>query len=37
LTSATRGDFRDHAGKIAEANRRRSPVASSMRLSLTRG
>ena len=36
-TSATRGDFRDHAGKIAEENRRRSPVASSMRLSLTRG
>ena len=26
-----------HAGRIAEENRRRSPVASSMRLSLTRG
>ena len=36
-TSATRGDFRDHAGKIAEANRFRCPVTSSTRLSLTRG
>jgi hypothetical protein len=36
-TSATRGDLRDHAGKIAEENRMRSPVASSKRLSLTRG
>ena len=36
-TSATRGDFRDHAGRIAEENRLRSPVASSTRLSLTRG
>ena len=29
--------FRDQAGRIAEANRFRSPVASSLRLSLTRG
>ena len=36
-TSATRGDFRAHAGRIAEENRRRSPVSSSIRLSLTRG
>jgi hypothetical protein len=36
-TSATRGDFRAHAGRIAEANRFRSPVAGSTRLSLTRG
>jgi hypothetical protein len=36
-TSATRGDFRAHAGRIAEENRHRSPVASSMRLLLTRG
>ncbi len=36
-TSATRGDLRAHAGRIAEANRGRSPVASSVRLSLTRG
>ena len=36
-TSATPGDFRAHAGKITEENRFRSPVASSMRLSLTRG
>jgi hypothetical protein len=36
-TSATLGDFRAQAGKIAEANRLRSPVASSTRLSLTRG
>ncbi len=36
-TSATRGDFRAHAGRIAEENRPRSPVTSSTRLSLTRG
>jgi hypothetical protein len=36
-TSATRGLFRDHAGKIAEENRRRCPVPSSMRRSLTLG
>ena len=36
-TSATCGDFRAQAGKIAELNWTRSPVASSMRLSLTRG
>jgi hypothetical protein len=36
-TSATFGDFRAQAGRIAEANRRRSPVVSSIRLSLTRG
>lgn len=36
-TSATRGDFLAHAGRIAEANRLRSPPTSSMRLSLTRG
>jgi hypothetical protein len=36
-TSATPGDFRAHAGRIAEENRLRSPVTSSMRLSLTRG
>jgi hypothetical protein len=36
-TSATRGDFRHHAGRIADVNRRRSPVTGSMRLSLTRG
>jgi hypothetical protein len=36
-TSATRGDFRDHAGRIAEANRRRCPLTGSVRLSLTRG
>ena len=35
-TSATRGDFLAHAGRIAEANRPRCPV-SSVRLSLTRG
>jgi hypothetical protein len=34
-TSATRGDLRAHAGRIAEANRFRSPVAGSVRLSLT--
>ena len=36
-TSATCGDLRAHAGRIAEENRLRSPVVSSMRLSLTRG
>jgi len=36
-TSATFGDLRAQAGRIAELNRIRSPVASSMRLSLTRG
>ena len=36
-TSATCGDLRAHAGRIAEQNRRRSPVSASMRLSLTRG
>ena len=36
-TSATCGDLRAHAGRIADANRIRCPVASSMRLSLTRG
>jgi len=36
-TSATCGDLRVHAGRIADANRRRCPVASSMRLSFTRG
>jgi hypothetical protein len=36
-TAATRGLFRDQAGRIAEENPRRSPVASSTRLSLTRG
>ncbi len=36
-TSATFGDFRAHAGRIADANRFRSPVTSSMRLSLIRG
>jgi hypothetical protein len=36
-TSATRGDFRAQAGRIAEENRLRSPVTSSVRLSLTRG
>ena len=36
-TSATPGDFRAQAGRIAEENRTRSPVASSMRLSFTRG
>ena len=36
-TSATRGLLRDQAGRIAEVNRRRSPVTSSVRLSLTRG
>jgi hypothetical protein len=30
-TSATCGDFRAHAGRIAEQNRRRSPVSASMR------
>jgi hypothetical protein len=36
-TSATFGDLRAQAGRIAEENRILSPVASSMRLSLTRG
>jgi hypothetical protein len=36
-TSATRGDLRAHAGRIAGANRFRSPVAGSVRWSLTRG
>ena len=36
-TSATRRLLHDQAGRIAEENRRRSPVVSSMRLSLTRG
>ena len=31
------GVLRAHGGKIAEENRSRSPVAASMRLSLTRG
>jgi hypothetical protein len=33
----TRGDLQAHAGRIAEKNRCRSPVAGSMRLSLTGG
>ncbi len=37
LATATCGDLRAHAGRIAEENRLRSPVVSSMRLSLTRG
>jgi len=36
-TSATFGDLRDQAGRIADENRLRSPVAASMRRSLTRG
>jgi hypothetical protein len=36
-TSATCGDLRSQAGRIAEENRCRSPVTSSVRLSLTRG
>ena len=36
-TSATFGDFRDHAGRIFEENRSRSLVSGSTRLSLTRG
>jgi hypothetical protein len=36
-TSFIRGDFRVHAGRIAEENRCRSPVAASTRMSLTRG
>ncbi len=36
-TSATRGDLRDQAGRIAEENRLRSPVPGSVRLSFTRG
>jgi len=36
-TSVILGDLRHHGAKIAEENRLRSPVASSVRLSLTRG
>ena len=36
-TSATCGDLRAHAGRIAEQNRRRCAVSASMRRSLTRG
>jgi hypothetical protein len=36
-TPAICGDFRAHAGKIAEENRCRSAVSGSIRLSLTRG
>jgi hypothetical protein len=36
-TSASCGDFRDQAGRIAEENRLRSPVTSSTRRSSTRG
>ena len=36
-TSVTFGVLRAQAGKIAERNRCRSPVAGSVRLSLTRG
>ena len=36
-TSATFGDFRDHAGRILEENRCRSLVSGFTRLSLTRG
>lgn len=36
-TSTTRGDFRDQAGKSTDANRFRSPVTGSVRLSLIRG
>jgi len=36
-TSATFGDFLAQAGRIAEENRCRLPVTSSVRLSLTRG
>ena len=36
-TSVIFGDVRHHGAKIAEENRARSPVASSTRLSLTRG
>jgi hypothetical protein len=36
-TSLIFGDLRHQAGRIAEANRLRSPVTSSTRLSLTRG
>ena len=36
-TSATCGDLRAHAGRIADANRCRCPVASSTRRSLTLG
>ena len=36
-TSVTFGDRRAYAGRIFEENRRRSPVSSSARMSLTRG
>ena len=36
-TSATCGDLRAQAGRIAEENRTRCPVTGSVRLSLTRG
>ncbi len=36
-TSVIFGVLRAHGGKIAEQNRCRSPVAASVRLSLTRG
>jgi hypothetical protein len=36
-TSLTCGDFLAHAGRIADENRIRCPVISSVRLSLTRG
>ena len=36
-TSVIFGVLRAHGGKIAEENRIRSPVAGSVRLSLTRG
>ena len=36
-TSVIFGVLRAHGGKIAEENRCRSPVAASVRLSLTRG
>jgi hypothetical protein len=36
-TSVIFGVFRAHGGRIAEENRRRSPVSGSVRLSLTRG
>jgi len=36
-TAVTCGVLRAHGGKIAEENRARSPLAGSVRLSLTRG
>jgi hypothetical protein len=36
-TSVIFGVLRHHGGRIAEENRRRSPVTGSVRLSLTRG